>query len=852
MLVGDASCISHGQAGAETSKVLQPYSAQGCRARHQQLYTCIRFIHKLISPAQAARLDDRVSVRGSITTTPSDHLQNQEFIMDPASEAQAAIDPDIVAQLNSADASSLLDTIDSLREIGVSSFVDLPQIIVVGDQSSGKSSVLEAISRVRFPIDGRLCTRFATELVLRRAPTSETISNVSIQFADSGDAARLPFKRTTFDKEKLPDLIKEAREVMGIRDSGAKQFSKDILRIEVTGPDVPPITLVDLPGIFQSETANQDARGRDIVNQLVESYMAQSKSIILIVLAANSQLANQGVLDKAREHDPKRERTIGVITKPDKVDRGSSDEREYLDLVKGREAMHKLALGWYVLRNPSEEERSSETNERDAAEKTFFRAGWWSSLDPAHRGAESLRKRLSKVLLDHVKKSLPELIANIDHKLRDRKRELDRLGKSRLTADELRSYLLGITENFRGLAHDAIEGRYSRANEFFGDLDQEDTRQRKLRAVLRNSHDAFEMVMETKGARYKIGWSEDDEEGQDNDEDNHGLDDEDEDDVDDGSGYSDSLDAIPDHLQLLVDGYDAQQPEWKPVEELHAELDAPNNRGNEFPGEVNPELGFLLFKRQTAPWQHISQQHLDKVLDATKVFVEEAFTYIVGPDDATLRAILGLHADKFFDEKKAELQAKLQELLRPYSDGYGLLLERKAHAKMYQTTSRRLGSRVAARLESKHPDLFGDDPRGGLTRDTLVSAICEPEAPGRKTSGIEKVIDMMTVRYEVSQSRHANASPATCCANLIDQLSLGTFTENVVNLAVESCLIHHIPTILTTGKIYDMSFDELKELASESEEVQKRRVDLEAEVKILEEGLRKCQRQKPRPLTRKR
>ncbi|KAK3897368.1 P-loop containing nucleoside triphosphate hydrolase protein, partial [Staphylotrichum tortipilum] len=80
------------------------------------------------------------------------------------------LDGDSLNQLNTPDAKALLDTIDSLREIHVGDIVNLPQIIVVGDQSSGKSSVLEAISGVQFPVDGDVCTRFATELILRRAP----------------------------------------------------------------------------------------------------------------------------------------------------------------------------------------------------------------------------------------------------------------------------------------------------------------------------------------------------------------------------------------------------------------------------------------------------------------------------------------------------------------------------------------------------------------------------------------------------------------------------------------------------------------------------------------------------------
>jgi hypothetical protein len=62
----------------------------------------------------------------------------------------------------------LLDSIDTLRSQGISHYVSLPQIIVCGDQSSGKSSVLEAISGVSFPVKSNLCTRFPTELVLRK------------------------------------------------------------------------------------------------------------------------------------------------------------------------------------------------------------------------------------------------------------------------------------------------------------------------------------------------------------------------------------------------------------------------------------------------------------------------------------------------------------------------------------------------------------------------------------------------------------------------------------------------------------------------------------------------------------
>ena len=232
------------------------------------------------------------------------------------SPPQVLLDSDALVQLKSPDARALLDTIVNLRELQVGKIVSLPQIIVVGDQSSGKSSVLEDISRVRFPVDGDLCIRFDTELVFRRA--SESSVDVRIQFAgnrssNAGEFPQQPFRRSGFDKNALPDIIREARELTGItKGNSRKRFSNDILPVEIAYPDIYPLTLVDLAGIFHSATADQDMDDMRIVNQLIENYMKQPKSIIFAVVAANNQLASQAVLRDEKKHDPNRERTIGI------------------------------------------------------------------------------------------------------------------------------------------------------------------------------------------------------------------------------------------------------------------------------------------------------------------------------------------------------------------------------------------------------------------------------------------------------------------------------------------------------------------------------------------------------------
>jgi hypothetical protein len=89
--------------------------------------------------------------------------------------------------LQSEDHRILLDVVDKLRSIRVDQFDPLPEIILCGDQSAGKSSVLDAISGLSFPTKDNLCTRFATELVLRRdlAPGAKITINPGPERSES-------------------------------------------------------------------------------------------------------------------------------------------------------------------------------------------------------------------------------------------------------------------------------------------------------------------------------------------------------------------------------------------------------------------------------------------------------------------------------------------------------------------------------------------------------------------------------------------------------------------------------------------------------------------------------------------
>ncbi|CAG9950824.1 unnamed protein product [Clonostachys rosea f. rosea IK726] len=162
----------------------------------------------------------------------------------------------------------LLTKIDKLRETNVGAIIPLPQLIVVGDQSSGKSSVLESITGFSFPRDAGLCTRYATQITCVR----QTLSKVSVSIIPRPDAEGPHKDRlTAFHRQlsqlndgDLANMFDEANAAMGIcmgtiGDSPAlPAFSEDMLKIEISGPEQIHLTVIDVPGIFRVATPDDN------------------------------------------------------------------------------------------------------------------------------------------------------------------------------------------------------------------------------------------------------------------------------------------------------------------------------------------------------------------------------------------------------------------------------------------------------------------------------------------------------------------------------------------------------------------------------------------------------------------
>jgi hypothetical protein len=402
-------------------------------------------------------------------------------------------------KLQSAEQMELLDVVDSLRACGLSEIVALPQLIVCGDQSSGKSSVLEAISGIPFPKQDTLCTRFATEIILRRAANVEI--NVSIVPGEDRSLIDrdplLRFRRELKNKDDFGDLFKSARDEMGLSSSG-KSFSNDILRVELCGPSQPQLTLVDLPGLIHSETKSQTAGDVQLVHNLVSRYLENPRSIILAVVSAKNDIGNQIILRNARNVDPQGLRTLGIITKPDLLVKGSKSEEAFIALARNEDV--KFSLGWHIVKNlDSAVSQNQQENTRDQQETLFFQESGFNRL-PAHIiGITFLRARLSKVLFSQIRRELPCLVEDIQMQITAARIARDKLGPSRGKPEQQREFLISLSQTFQTICRDAVKGDYD--HDFFqGDANPE----RRLCATVMNMHFDFASNIRKNGASWLV------------------------------------------------------------------------------------------------------------------------------------------------------------------------------------------------------------------------------------------------------------------------------------------------------------------------------------------------------------
>ncbi|RHY98457.1 hypothetical protein DYB37_008279 [Aphanomyces astaci] len=191
----------------------------------------------------------------------------------------------------------------------------------MGDTSSGKSSVLSALSGITFPSSGNLTTRCPTQLILTQAKSFVGTVRL-LRFNPAVES--LPAKPI----QSIEDVTACIESITQQLVDQGQAISDDAIEIKLHGPDFPDLTLTDLPGLVRTVGDNEDKAMISRVDKLLQRYLVQDRTIILAVVPANVDMHNTAIIQAAEEADPEGVRTISIITKPDLIDQGAEDAPE--------------------------------------------------------------------------------------------------------------------------------------------------------------------------------------------------------------------------------------------------------------------------------------------------------------------------------------------------------------------------------------------------------------------------------------------------------------------------------------------------------------------------------------------
>ncbi|XP_034825236.1 dynamin-1-like protein isoform X3 [Maniola hyperantus] len=287
--------------------------------------------------------------------------------------------------------------------------IQLPQIVVLGTQSSGKSSVIESlVGRSFLPRGPGIVTRRPLILQLVYSPKDSK----EHRSAEEGTVSLEEWAKFLHTKERIYsnfDEIRQEIERETDRMAGSnKGISPEAINLKIFSTRVVNLTLVDLPGITKVPIGDQPEDIENQIRNLIIKYIANPNSIILAVTAANTDMATSEAIKMAKEVDPDGRRTLAVVTKLDLMDAGT----DAIDILCGRVIPVKLGIIGVV--NRSQQDIIDRKTITDALkdEATYLQRKYPTIA--SRNGTPYLAKTLNRLLMHHIRDCLPELKVRVN------------------------------------------------------------------------------------------------------------------------------------------------------------------------------------------------------------------------------------------------------------------------------------------------------------------------------------------------------------------------------------------------------------------------------------------------------
>ncbi|KAK1987288.1 vacuolar sorting protein VPS1 [Colletotrichum cereale] len=702
----------------------------------------------------------------------------------------------------------LFDAIDRLQSCGVSQEVAIPQLVIVGGQSTGKSSLLQSLTDIPFPVGTGCCTRFATRIVSRRtAPGSENAVKITIVDPEVTDVFDYPSNDSyrdylyTSDHLGVDDFKEIMDEIstkyMGIRRGQgvhAKNFATQVLRIELSGPTRSHFSILDVPGIF-SYAHDVNEHEEDGVKLMVEEYMRQPANIVICVAAATADLSTQGIFKMAANLVDKR-RLVGVFTKCDRLE----NPAEVIKIAsgQGKDSGESMQDGWFVVRNRSEFD--GDDFDIKEAEQDLFSKPPWDKIRENRRGSLMLQKHLGNLLCAQIRGNFPAIQESVRRLLSEAEESRKNLGDPRPTHSLRQQYIRSVIEKYHTFATMTLKSP--------GSLSEENLR---VRGLVREANEGFTEEMQARGHTHLF-------------EDTN---------IDPMTQLAEAVSfysaRLAGHATAPNQGSDQEQaatPPLTPPKKRHImskkSTAAPRLRTplvevirdqlriwqtTELPGLVNTDVIKILFKQQSENWQQVAERHIDNIANDVEAASNWILEDVCSPHSCS--SILFAELSRVLSQLQQQAKKKAIQELKEHCRR-----ERESHL---QTTDSRFQERLQALRTVRLLGALGSIPSFSSGSFDLAHSkrLFQHFHHSIESNMIYDVHDVVKVYYE---------------------LSLEAFIRYVTNDIVEDFVSYSGGPLmgLSTDWVFTLSEEDVQKMAREDDETLAKRAHFDSIIEKLE------------------
>ncbi|KIO22294.1 hypothetical protein M407DRAFT_216700 [Tulasnella calospora MUT 4182] len=698
--------------------------------------------------------------------------------------------------------------------------LDLPKIVVVGSQSVGKSSLIESMSGIALPRNSGTCTRCPMECRLQQASTWSCQVVLRFQYDATGQALaemkEVSFGPIIFDKDEVADRLERAQRAilspsvnpdLILNDihtsSGELTFSANCVCVRIAGPNVPDLYFYDLPGVIANVSDTGKEGDIELVDKLASSYISRPNCLVLLVITCDTDFENQKagrLVLKSNDHTLK-DRTVGVLTKVDRIQPG--DEDRWLQIIRGEELV--LQNGWYCVkqRGPKELEGRQSWEDAKQQEKQFFstRAPWCElgSSFAARVGSEALATKLGRILSELVSRELPAIQTQVTRQLAEAKAQSVKLAPANVGQPQ--TEVIRLLQDFNRTLCKHVEG-----------LPPADAISAGLVNTLNKSYDRFRKRVKDTAPQFRP-WS----------------------------SKLETEDGKSSLVEEMVREDDLLAHSNSPVFHLDEVMDfALQSRTRELPGNFPFSVKEALISHCTGQWREIASQCFQEVsdylLDHVRYLIETQFgRYTGGGLKADVKHIILSHIQELAESAIQKLDELCQAEATPYTQNEHYFFDyREKLLLRYKAMHRRIRSQtgVVQSLQThdstRWPQQYSNDETQWKNINNALAALATAGIPGVVAVDLIKLLpdDSMGPAFEIMAEVRAYF-----------QVAYKRFIDNIpkhIDNAFVRGITQNLDVTLLSRMVNNLTEERCREYLEEPSDVVSRRTELEARVKRLQ------------------